>query len=110
MERQKSTLVRTKKLKIKGRFIPGGSVPSVKRRVRLPGLVVGGRRGAHLAAHARGRYERGLRADSGGVHGRHLMVSAADADAATAAASVVMMVVGQSGPAGWTLHGHQFGR
>lgn len=80
-----------------------GSVPRVERRVRLPGLVVSGRRGTHLAAHARGRYERGLRTDP--RHGRHLMVSA---DRAAAAAAVV--VGRQRGPAGRALHGHQFGR
>lgn len=83
-----------------------GSVPRVERRVRLPGLVVSGRRGAHLAAHARGRYERGLRTDP--RHGRHLMVSADRAAAAAAAAGV--MVGRQCGPAGRTLHGHQFRR
>lgn len=73
--------------------------------MRLPRLIVsggGGRRGTHLAPHAsgRGRYERGgLRTDPGRVHGRHLMVST---DAA--------VMVGQRGPAGRALHGHQLGR
>jgi len=53
------------------------SVPRVKGRMCLTGLVVSGRRGAHLAAHASGRYERGLRADPCRVHRWHLMVSAA---------------------------------
>lgn len=71
----------------------------------MPGLVVvrGRGRGTHLAGHAsRGRrYERGgLRADPSRVHRRHLMVSAA----------AVVVVVGQRGPAGRALHGHQFGR
>lgn len=81
-----------------------GSVPRVERRVRLPGLIVSGRRGAHLAAHARGRNERGLRTDA--RHGRHLMVST---DCAAASAAGAVMVGRQRGPAGRALHGHQFG-
>jgi len=66
--------------------------------MRLPGLVVGGRRGTHLTGHASGRYESGLRADPSRVHRRNVMVSAA-------------VVVGlQRGPAGRALHGHQLGR
>lgn len=78
------------------------SVPRIERRMRLTGLVVGGRGRAHLAAHASGRYKRGLRANASSVHWWHVMVSTA-ADAAT-------VMVSQSGPAGRTLHGHQFGR
>lgn len=77
--------------------------------MRLPGLVVGGRRGAHLSAHASCGHQSRLRADPRRrVHGRNLMV-AADADDSTAADAAVM-VVGQRGPAGRVLHGHQFGR
>jgi len=74
--------------------------------MRLSGLVVSSRSGAHLASHARGRYKGGLRTYPGRVHGWHLMVSA-DAATATDAEAVV---VGQRRPAGRALHGHQFGR
>lgn len=77
----------------------------------LPGLIVGGRRGAHLSAHASCRHERRLRADPRRVHGRDLMVATdADDTAAAAADADAVMVVGQRGPAGRILHGHQFGR
>lgn len=81
------------------------SIPCVERWMRLPGLIVRSRRGAHLAPHASGRYERGLRTDPSGVHGWHLMVSTSAANATTANA----VVVGQRGPTRRTLHGHQFG-
>lgn len=75
------------------------SIPRVERRVRLPRLIVGRRRGAHLAGHTSGWYECGLRADPCRVdHGRHVMVPAA------------AVVVGERGPTGRRLHGHQFGR
>lgn len=74
--------------------------------MRLSGLVVSSRSGAHLASHASGRYEGGLRAYPGWVHGWHLMVSADTTTTADAEA----VVISQRRPAGRALHGHQFGR